>query len=46
LKKEIKYFRVRLLNLIKKEYRIRPPPNSLGKLATFFISNISRRCTD
>ena len=46
LKQHVKDIRVSLLDLIEKNYRIRFTPYSFCQLATFFISDISGRCSD
>ena len=37
---------MRLFDFIKKNYRIRPPANCLGKLSAFLVTDISRRSAD
>ena len=46
LQQDIKYIRMRLLNLIKQNHRIRMAPYLLTKLSAVIMSDISRRRPD
>ena len=46
LKKDIKYIRMGLLNLIKKDYPIGPTSHCLSKLSALLIPDVAWRCTD
>ena len=46
LQQNIEYIRMRLFNLIKQDDGIGPPPDSFGKIASFFIAHISWRGAD
>src|SRR3989344_8963066 len=46
LKQDVKHFRMRLFNLIKKHDSVRAMPYRLGKRPSFFIADITGRSTD
>ena len=46
LQHHVEDFRVGLLDLIEKNHRIRAPAHLFGKLASFFVANVSRRRPD
>src|SRR5712691_3393653 len=46
LEQNIENVRMRLFDFVEKHHRIRMSANLLGELASFFVSNVARRCTD
>ena len=46
LKQEVEDLRIRLLDFVEEDDRIRIAPHLLGELASFFVSDIARRCPD
>src|SRR5580704_17479971 len=46
LQQDVEDIRVRLLDLVKTNYRVGPPAYRLGELATFVVADISGWCAD
>src|SRR5210317_751758 len=46
LKQHVEYVRVRLLDLIEQDHRVRPSPHGLRQVTTLLVTNVSRRCAD